>query len=244
MAFSEPNITKHVSKEDGCEEGIVSQLIEISKCGSTPLLWRADDLKAAREVGLVGTPVGSLARQPRQNIRLGRPLELLPEEGRLLVDMGKAAVCPGLDSSCRDPKVSPECTAVPSKTGKQFSGTEYLGFRGRKMTLLRALTEKQNGGTRSREDTDVEVRNRLKALDRSFSFPRMAMAVQLCTARAGLAHCPEERQFLTADWPLPQNEHSESRFRVFRDLRCQGFYLTSAGKFGGDYLVYPGELST
>lgn len=69
------------------------------------------------------------------------------------------------------------------------------------------------------------------------------MAVQLCTARAGLGHFPEEHSFLAADWPMPQDEDSETRFHVFRDLRRQGYYLTSAGKFGGDYLVYPGGLS-
>lgn len=57
-------------------------------------MWRADELKSARELGIIGTLVGSLARQPRQNTRLGRPLELLPEEGRLLAEMGRAAVIP------------------------------------------------------------------------------------------------------------------------------------------------------
>lgn len=69
------------------------------------------------------------------------------------------------------------------------------------------------------------------------------MAVQLCTARAGFSHCPEEHAFLAADWPMPRDERSETRFRVYRDLRRKGFYLTAAGKFGGDYLVYPGEIS-
>lgn len=69
------------------------------------------------------------------------------------------------------------------------------------------------------------------------------MAVQLCTARAGFSHCPEEHAFLAADWPLPRDQRSETRFRVYKDLRGKGFYLTAAGKFGGDYLVYPGEIS-
>ncbi|GAA6087683.1 tRNA-splicing endonuclease subunit Sen34 [Tachysurus ichikawai] len=67
------------------------------------------------------------------------------------------------------------------------------------------------------------------------------MAVQLCTARAGFSHCPEEHAFLAADWPMPRDKHSETRFQVYKDLRRKGFYLTAAGKFGGDYLVYPGD---
>lgn len=61
-------------------------------CGSTPLLWRVADLKNARQAGVIGSLVGSLARQPRQNTRLGRPLELLDEEARVLADEGKAKV--------------------------------------------------------------------------------------------------------------------------------------------------------
>lgn len=70
-------------------------------------------------------------------------------------------------------------------------------------------------------------------------FPPSALAVQLSTARAGLSHCAESRAFLSADWPI--RDCSSTRYQVFRDLRGRGFYLTSAGKFGGDFLVYPGE---
>lgn len=87
------------------------------------------------------------------------------------------------------------------------------------------------------------VKERLQTLEKTFSFPRSAMAVQLCTARAGFSQCPEEHAFLAADWPMPRDERSETRFRVYRDLRRKGFYLTPAGKFGGDYLVYPGKIS-
>lgn len=60
-------------------------LIDISFCGSTPLLWKVSDMKRVRSVGVIGALVGSLARQPRQNVRLGRPLELLQEEALLLL---------------------------------------------------------------------------------------------------------------------------------------------------------------
>lgn len=90
---------------------------------------------------------------------------------------------------------------------------------------------------------DDALHSRLEALDQSFTFPQTALAVQLSTARAGLTHCPESRAFLQADWPIRAQggQQAEVRYQVFRDLRGRGFYLTSAGKFGGDFLVYPGE---
>lgn len=90
------------------------------------------------------------------------------------------------------------------------------------------------------DDSGGAIRDRLNALDQAFRFPWSAMAVQLCTARAGFSHCPEERSFHSTDWPMPRDERLNTRFCVYRDLRNKGFYLTSAGKFGGDFLVYPG----
>lgn len=83
--------TRVHARSETDEEEADNQTVSISFCGPTPLLWRAADIRKCREdVGVVGTLVGSLARQPRQNVRLGRPLEILQEEARLLVDTGKA----------------------------------------------------------------------------------------------------------------------------------------------------------
>ena len=67
-----------------------NQLIGIHLCGSTALVWRTADVKAAREAGVVGSLVGALPRQPRQNGRLGRPLQLGKEELRLLLETRQA----------------------------------------------------------------------------------------------------------------------------------------------------------
>ena len=98
------------------------------------------------------------------------------------------------------------------------------------------------GGT---SQPDGGVSGRLEVLDQSFVFPRSAVAVQLRTARAGLSHCSDERTLLSAAQPGSSQRapRSESRFQVFRDLRQRGYYITSAGKFGGDFLVYPGGRS-
>lgn len=68
------------------QQGAESQcpVVAVSVVGSAPLLWRMRDLQAARGQGLVGALVGALARGPRQNGRMGRPLRLLHEEQRLL----------------------------------------------------------------------------------------------------------------------------------------------------------------
>lgn len=71
-----------------------SRAVAVSLCDSAPLLWRVDDLQAVRSQGLVGALLGSLPRIPRQNLRLGRPLLLLPEEEELLTERRAAAALP------------------------------------------------------------------------------------------------------------------------------------------------------
>lgn len=79
------------TRSDSENQAAGDALVDINFCGSTPMLWKVSDMKKCRSVGVIGALVGSLARQPRQNVRLGRPLELLQEEALLLVETGSAA---------------------------------------------------------------------------------------------------------------------------------------------------------
>ncbi|XP_072318351.1 tRNA-splicing endonuclease subunit Sen34 [Eucyclogobius newberryi] len=79
----------------------------------------------------------------------------------------------------------------------------------------------------------------LAALD-NFVLPRRALAVQLSTCREGLPLRSIRSQHRGYE-PMGEQHHSEGRVQVFRDLRRRGFYLTSGGKFGADFLVYPGD---
>lgn len=214
-------------------------LIDISFCGSTPMLWKVPDMKKCRSEGVIGALVGSLARQPRQNVRLGRPLELRPEEALLLLEEEKSTAAVRLDTQdCEDEEAHSEAVRL-YEAGLESSYQEQcvLALEDKKKTLNRVMNEKENGT----EGSGSAVRERLEALDQSFRFPWSAMAVQLCTARSGFSHCPEERSFHSTDCPMPRDEHLNTRFSVYRDLRNKGYYLTSAGKFGGDFLVYPGD---
>ncbi|XP_067275393.1 tRNA-splicing endonuclease subunit Sen34 [Pseudorasbora parva] len=212
-------------------------LVDISFCGSTPLLWKVSDMKRCRSLGVTGALVGSLARQPRQNVRLGRPMELLQEEALLLVETNTAAASLHTED-CEDEEVHSRAARL-YEAGLESSYKEQcaLALKDKKTVLSRIINEKENGT----DDSGNAIRDRLNALDQAFRFPCSAMAVQLCTARAGFSHCPEERSFFSTVWPVPRDERLNTRFCVYRDLRNKGFYLTSAGKFGGDFLVYPGD---
>ncbi|XP_051255028.1 tRNA-splicing endonuclease subunit Sen34 [Dicentrarchus labrax] len=225
--------------EAPCRDEDSDHVVGLSLCDSAPLLWRVEDLRSVRSRGLVGALLGSLPRTPRQNGRLGRPLLLLPEEERLLSERHAAAALPLAADQVRPGGGGAEVQQYVEDQQRTYEEQSVLALADRKSALLRAMTSSHTGSGAA----DEALRSRLEALDRSFTFPHSALAVQLSTARAGLTYCPEARAFLRANWPIRGRDEPccIARYQVFRDLRGRGFYLTSAGKFGGDFLVYPGD---
>ncbi|XP_028395958.1 tRNA-splicing endonuclease subunit Sen34-like [Dendronephthya gigantea] len=43
------------------------------------------------------------------------------------------------------------------------------------------------------------------------------------------------------NWKFPETEIERIRYKVFSDLWEKGYFITNGNKFGGDYLVYPGD---
>ncbi|XP_060929844.1 tRNA-splicing endonuclease subunit Sen34 [Limanda limanda] len=212
-------------------------VVGVGVCDSSPLLWRMEDLKTFRRRGLVGALLGSLPRTPRQNGRLGRPLRLLPEEERELSEQHAAAALASANQDGGGAEQHQE------QQRRSYEVQSVLALEERKSALLRAMTSSHTDPASGPGTSDEALRRRLDALDHSFTFPWAGLAVQLSTSRAGLTHCPVDRAVLRADWPIRAQPDTcgDVRYQVFRDLRGRGFYLTSAGKFGGDFLVYPGD---
>ncbi|XP_040901442.1 tRNA-splicing endonuclease subunit Sen34 isoform X2 [Toxotes jaculatrix] len=230
-------------EEEEEEDSSSSHVVGLSLCDSAPLLWRVEDLKTVRSQGLVGALLGSLPRTPRQNGRLGRPLLLLPEEERLLTDRHAAATLPAGNQDIGGVELHQRVEQYEEEQQRSYEEQSVLALEDRKSALLRAMTSSHTGSDSTPGTSDEALQGRLESLERSFVFPRSALAVQLSTVRAGLTYCLEDRAFLQADWPIRVQGDTRSavRYQVFRDLRSRGFFLTSAGKFGGDFLVYPGD---
>ncbi|XP_016402320.1 tRNA-splicing endonuclease subunit Sen34-like, partial [Sinocyclocheilus rhinocerous] len=111
--------------------------------GSTPLLWKVSDMKRGRSVGVIGALVGSLARQPRQNVRLGRPLELLQEEALLLEETSTAA---SLQPQDRGDEERHSEAVRQYEAGLESSYKEQcaLALEDKKTVLRRIMNEKEN----------------------------------------------------------------------------------------------------
>ncbi|XP_051933512.1 tRNA-splicing endonuclease subunit Sen34 [Hippocampus zosterae] len=207
------------------------QAINISQCDSAPLLWHTDEVAAARSLGLVGALLGSLPRTPRQNVRLGRPLLLLPEEERFLGESGALTTISQSDVSAQEH--AHQVVLYEETLERSYQEQQVLALQDRKAAVVRALNSSRPG---SEVDCEEDKRRHLETLERHFSFKRSALMVQLNTARVGPAHLSAGPASCAIRTPA-----ADAKYQVFLDLRRRGFYLTSAGKFGGDFLVYPGD---
>jgi len=64
------------------------------------------------------------------------------------------------------------------------------------------------------------------------------VCISLCTAESRR----QKDRVYTAEWKLPMSSAHMLKYRVFTYFWEKGYFLTGGGKFGGDFLIYPGML--
>ncbi|KAH1180964.1 hypothetical protein KIL84_001898 [Mauremys mutica] len=241
--------TKPMGIEKSNTASCRSAMIRIHVLEGAALVWSAEDAREIRErFRLVGTLVGALARKPRQNARLGLPLQLLPEEARLLAELGAAVLVRGTETQPpaegEEPTQASEVEAYQQELEESYQEQQRLAGAERGALLARLAERIAQGRARRREqrgETPDTVEDS-GLLDSPFVLPRGSMMVQLPTARRRPGRV--ERVDWTSpspDWPHAGRPAHEARYRVFRELWGRGYYLSGGSKFGGDFLVYPGD---
>ncbi|XP_075045946.1 tRNA-splicing endonuclease subunit Sen34 [Mixophyes fleayi] len=185
-------------------------------------VWNVEDARKIREQhGLVGNLVGALVRKPRQNTRLGLPLQLLPEEARLLVEIGAATFVRSceqksappnhdglpMDSTSVSATVDDEDSKTKAEAYAQFLHSSYEEQRQlalqEKQHTLESLADRIAEGRSKRKRQRCEQEEELmesssqgpikefQNLEKTFHFPEEAMMVQIPTARTPLGNVEE-----------------------------------------------------
>lgn len=248
-------------------------VVEVSNGRS--LVWGAEAVQALRErLGVGGRTVGALPRGPRQNSRLGLPLLLMPEEARLLAEIGAVTLVSAprpdprnhglaLESFKRQQEQSFQEQSTLAAEARETRRQELLEKIAEGQAAKKQKLEQDSGAAGSQEASESEGAQRSEnregqtsgeqeAADPSSSqpgpsngvtpLPRSALLIQLATARPRPVKArPLDWRVPSKDWPHAGRPAHELRYRIYQDLWERGFFLSAAGKFGGDFLVYPGD---
>ncbi|XP_045843927.1 tRNA-splicing endonuclease subunit Sen34 isoform X2 [Meles meles] len=242
-------------------------MLVVEVANGRSLVWGAEAVQALRErLGVGGRTVGALPRGPRQNSRLGLPLLLMPEEARLLAEIGAVTLVSA-------PRPDPRQHSLQEQGFQEQSALAAEARETRRQELLEKIAEGQAAKKQKLEqesgvsespgagakpaaiESEAGASQAPAEPEEAGSsspqpgpsnevapLPRSALLVQLATARPRpIKARPLDWRVQSKDWPHAGRPAHELRYSIYRDLWERGFFLSAAGKFGGDFLVYPGD---
>ncbi|KAG0263159.1 tRNA-splicing endonuclease subunit [Actinomortierella ambigua] len=208
------------------------------------LLWSVEDARLLREQHrIVAGPVGSLPRNPLQNIFLSLPLKLQPEEAYLLLRHGLITIVdeahgydqpqqitsqhPSSEASSAEHSETPKpkYTSVTIRT--LSSWLPWYRFHPLKGQETQDSPVAESSGS-SRAHTSIG--------EQSFS-PTLAPRSVEVTSLSD----PRMKQLL----PFPKTKRDHLLLRMYEYLwETHKFYIAPGFKFGGDYLLYASDPLT
>ncbi|XP_022322892.2 tRNA-splicing endonuclease subunit Sen34-like [Crassostrea virginica] len=217
-----------------------------------PLVWSSKDAVELREEWrIVGCLTGSLPRLPRQNNHLGLPLQLSKEEVTLLLEKGAIVLLTEFtelkEPSEMDKKEFMEYREASYQTQvelfrderkKEISHNMANIIEGKKAKARKEREERERSNEEAKlakdpEDFSIDVETLPTP-----PIPRKFSLIQLFTESP---YQPSKE--VAADWHFPHSKQDHLRYLVYKDLWDQGYFLSNGSKFGGDFLVYPGDPS-
>ncbi|KAF9495985.1 tRNA-intron endonuclease catalytic domain-like protein [Pleurotus eryngii] len=235
-------------------------------------IWDVDDIAVLRsQHRLCGILAGTLPHLSQQNVFLGVPLLLMPEEVVLLVEKKFAVLVD-------DPKAHQAPTA-PQLQKWEEEREEFA----KRHIVVNDTKINQNAATRS--ISEDAMRKRKERMERKAARSQQPAPVDMIpeespAERAEATPAPDSRPSTPSSnantvaypviiesasstlewydtsattydaieaaqaagiWSYPSNLSERARCGVFRGLWEQGYFLGGGIKFGGDYLVYPGD---
>ncbi|XP_050389564.2 tRNA-splicing endonuclease subunit Sen34 [Patella vulgata] len=237
-----------MAKEEMPMTSLISVKMSLFVTHGKVFVWNTDDVMKLREdYRIVGNLVGCLPRAPRQNIQLGLPLQLAPYEVTLLLEKGLCELLESVKLSSQvdedrmkqftDMRQTSHQQQIPlfiderRKEINQHRHKIVEGKKAKRHKLKQDGVDDENNGMEERED-DFNVDD--------IKIPSIKLEqaiVQLFTESPWKSRISS----IHKEWQYPESDSDKLRYAVFKDLWEKKYYLTSGTKFGGDFLVYPGD---
>lgn len=228
-------------------------------------LFSADTItRLRREHHILGVLIGTLAQIPQQNVFLGIPLELQPEEAHLLVEKGLAYIVDDLqwhNNSYGSMTMEQGETYSSSlrRQGEDLARTNARESQKRSEQAFQRRREQFQDTSRPKdtdpssiaavaETGDLEDDETLfdqapsKAIRPS---PSPSASQHSATQAVPYSITPtSSHSLLPAPPTTPTQPHptaNSASYTLFKHLHSEGYYLSPGLRFGCQFLVYPGD---
>lgn len=215
--------------------------VRIAKIAGRYLVFDPEAASALRRhVNINGVLVGTAPQQPTQNIFLGLPIELRPEEVEALVRKDAAYV---VDDVAAHRQVLESFNGLSSDPSRREAYIESL--RRRKRTAQSVLAEKsaQKAAAvaeklkRQGGDAAKAVRSSNEAAAEDGTSSRQADSQVRLLGVTPTA----STDFVPSTTDAHHREANVAGKPLCRFLQHQGYYMTPGLRFGASYSVYPGD---
>ncbi|EZA48854.1 hypothetical protein DMN91_005372 [Ooceraea biroi] len=216
-----------------------------------------DWLKLRRDYRIIGELVGSFPKSTRQDVFSGLPLLLLSEEVTLLLEKGIACLieCVNLDKPTESLKEKfqeyrnvlflQQAECLRENRRKQITSVMDKIVEGKKRKMLGLHTSKKNMkkplDKKTREAMDnIEINTQDLLEEELAKLPKLCKNEALVQTHTAYPWNSTD-SMKTVEWKYPVTSNQQLKYKVYKDLWERNYYITSGEKFGGDFLVYPGD---
>ena len=235
--------------------------IPLSLINDRYLLFSVDAVSyLRREYHICGVLIGSIPQIPQQNVFLGLPLELMPEEARLLVDKGIGYVVD--DAKAHDEaigKVEEDrrelYLAALTKQGREASHARTGRKEQQRDRVLRTVKKSSLSSettivgavdTAASSENLVSQKAQSTATDEDLfttaDDPKSISVKPLHAATIGVTPATSDLLLSTPSRTLtPSPIRVPTSYPLFLHLHGKGYFISPGLRFGCNYTVYPGD---
>ncbi|KAI0546561.1 SEN34 subunit of tRNA-splicing endonuclease [Xylaria curta] len=231
-------------------------LVRISKVAGRYLLFDIDDVMyLRRNYNICSVFVGTIPQNPQQNVFMGLPLELMPEEAQVLVEKNAAYVVDdatfhparlaALDESSRRAYLQ----SLKNEGKKMQMAMIEISNRNKPMQEGKSKKKKKkelrDSATNTVPGDDAEADENIRIFDDSTPTSRKPTK-ELPKEVEGYVLTPTTSSFLLQSPSSSKTEPSVAvdvpvSYPLFAHLHDKGYYMMPGLRFGCDYNVYPGD---
>lgn len=195
-----------------------------------------DALTLRKNYRIIGAFIGPWPGHSHQVQENGIPLQLLPEEAKLLLGLG---VCKLVRYKCNFR--SEMAFFYQNYRSSLLHDYEQLlkGHREESTPNFVQLNQKRQKISQDNDISDQETIKDTKtnASSASFDVTDDTLPVEMFVQ----SKWAERESVYVEDWNYPSNEEEMIKCAIFKDIWEKGFFLTNGFKFGCDYLVYKND---